>query len=84
MEMRMMREVLIGSLIMGLFSYAPVCAADENVIAQGQILNQKEQQITSKLTEETNAGRVRQGMTKSSNASVGLEVFNLPKEGRSF
>ncbi len=43
MEMRMMREVLIGSLIMGLFSYAPVYAADENVIAQGQILNQKEQ-----------------------------------------
>ncbi len=84
MEMRMMREVLIGSLIMGLFSYAPVCAADENVITQGQILNQKEQQITSKLTEEMNAGRVRQGMTKSSDASVSLEVFSLPKEGRSF
>ena len=84
MDMRMMRNVILSSLVLGLFTYAPVCAADENVIAQGQILNQKEQQITSKLTEETNAGRVRQGMTKSGNASVGLEVFNLPKEGRSF
>ena len=43
MEMRMMRNVILSSLVVGLFSYAPVCAADENVIAQGQILNQKEQ-----------------------------------------
>ena len=84
MDMRMMRNVILSSLVLGLFTYAPVCAADENVIAQGQIINQKEQQITSKLTEETNAGRVRQGMTKSSDASVGLEVFNLPKEENSF
>lgn len=79
METHAMRTALLVSLAIGTGAYLPIQAADETMIeAQQQILEQKEQNIASRLTEEMNASRLRQGMTKTAAVSVGLEAFVLP------
>ena len=81
MEMHMMRTALLVFLAIGTGAYFPIQAADGTMLeAQQQILDQKEQNIASRLTEERNASRLRQGMTKTAAVSVGLEAFVLPQE----
>ena len=63
----------------------PIQAADDGILnAQRQILQQKEQNIASRLGVEQSEERLRQGMTRTPSVAMGLEAFILPKEENSF
>ena len=63
----------------------PIQAADDGILnAQRQILQQKEQNIASRLGVEQSEERLRQVMTRTPSVAMGLEAFILPKEENSF
>lgn len=85
MEMHIWPNILLVSITIGISGYMPIQAADDGILnAQRQILQQKEQNIASRLGVEQSEERLRQVMTRTSSVAMGLEAFILPKEENSF
>lgn len=85
MEMRTIQKVLLAFIAIGACSSGFVQAADDSRLsAQQQIIQQKEQNIASRLGREQSEERLRQTMTRTPSVSAGLEAFILPEETNSF
>ena len=85
MEMHIWPNILLVSITIGISGYMPIQAADDGILnAQRQILQQKEQNIASRLGVEQSEERLRQVMTRTPSVAMGLEAFILPKEENSF
>ena len=76
MEMHIWPNILLVSITIGISGYMPIQAADDGILnAQRQILQQKEQNIASRLGVEQSEERLRQVMTRTPSVAMGLEAL---------
>lgn len=76
--------ILSGILDISIFYSSTAYAAVPDASAQQQIVQNKQQNLTSKQAQENLIRRAGQNMTKMPHKTSRLEVFSLPKEAKSF
>ena len=76
--------ILSGTLNISIFNFSTAYAAVPDASAQQQIVQNRQQNLTSKQAQENLIRRAGQNMTKTPHKTSRLEVFSLPKEAKSF